>query len=127
MFLLQIAIALDGLNAVSNAPSHNCLFFHPKLSNIMVFVIPNACDTAIQQYTVYSLLVRSFSDAADKLEMKMSVLPQLKSCEGIYFVTNYYVLLERMKIMFNSVTTYNFHNTNRSRAKHKHQVTRVEL
>ena len=50
MFLLQIAIVLDGLNAVSNVPSHNRLFFHPKLSNIMVFVIPNACDTAIQRY-----------------------------------------------------------------------------
>ena len=28
-FLLQIAIVLPGLNAVTNVPSHNPLFLHP--------------------------------------------------------------------------------------------------
>ena len=27
-----------------------CLFFHPKLSDLVLLVMPNACDTSMQRY-----------------------------------------------------------------------------
>ena len=41
---------LNFLNAVNNVPRHNCLFFHPKLSDLVLLVIPNACYTPMQRY-----------------------------------------------------------------------------
>ena len=50
MFLLKIAIVLPGLNAFGNVTSHNRLLFHPKLSDLVLLVVPNAYDTPIQRY-----------------------------------------------------------------------------
>ena len=49
-FLLQIAIVLPELNAVGNVPSHDRLFFHPKLSDLVLLAMHNACDTPIERY-----------------------------------------------------------------------------
>ena len=49
-FFLQIFIVLFGLNAINNLPRHNCLFFHPKLSHLVLLVIPNTCYTPMQRY-----------------------------------------------------------------------------
>ena len=48
--LAQIAIVFPELNACSNVSSHNLLFFYPKLSDLVLLVMHNACDTPIQRY-----------------------------------------------------------------------------
>ena len=45
--LAQIAIVFSGLNAFSNVPNRNPLFYYPKLSDLMLLVMHNECDTPI--------------------------------------------------------------------------------
>ena len=65
----QIAIVFAGLNAFNNVPSHNPLFFYPKLSDLVLLVMYNACDTPIQRYLrfVQRRRIRNERNEADSI------------------------------------------------------------
>ena len=63
-----------------------CLFFHPKLSNIVLHAIPNACDTTVQ----YNDISRLCDGAAFARREKRDLIcpctnenAQLQSADGI--------------------------------------------
>ena len=82
---MQIFIVLSGLNAVNNVRRHNCLFFHPKLSDLVLLVMSNACYTPMQRYLRFVQWRRICNEKKerDRICLSTNENAQLHSADGM--------------------------------------------